>query len=42
MTITTRTAKGTALTFKSLDGSKNRVVATYSNGTRTIVSVDGS
>jgi len=28
--------------FKSLDGSKTRVAATYSNGNRTVTSVDGS
>lgn len=34
--------EGAAQVFKSIDGSKDRITATYSGGTRTIVDRDGS
>lgn len=34
--------EGPAATFKSLDGTKDRIVGTYSGGTRNVTGIDGS
>lgn len=34
--------EGPSAIFKSLDGTKNRIVGTYSAGTRNVTSLDGS